>query len=127
MTDKIVIVTSPDDILLDGFRILLFDLTDRQKSIISDCLKEIESDQNLVVYVYNNPTDVSWLLDKKQKADCIIFNADSTNQTLVGYFSAQRNSSYFGTLKDLKNINNCVLYNKEQCTEFIYNRLRIYE
>lgn len=127
MPDKIIIVTPPDDILLDGLRILLFDLDETQREIISNCLKTIDINYNFIVYFYNNSSEIEWLLDKKIKADAIIFNAESTNQTLVGYLAAQKNSAYFGTLKDLKHINNCAVYNKEQCTEFIYNRLRTYE
>ena len=105
MDNKITIVTSPDDVLVDGFRILTFDLTQEQSSIISNVLK----DSNLpdtIVYVYNiMDKNIKWLIDKKFKSSIIYFNAQSQDQTTVGYLAAQRNAYYFGDLRELSCVN----------------------
>lgn len=110
MTDKILIITPPDDILLDGIRILHVDLTDEQSQLVSSALLSFNIQNTIINYVWkiNNPID--WLFDKKIKSDLIFFNADSINQTIVGYLSAHSKSYYFGNLKDLQLTNNSAIY-----------------
>lgn len=127
MSDKIIVVTSPDDVLVEGFRILLFDLNQEQKILISDSLKEVDTDLNLIVYTCNQPFDIEWVLDKRLKSNCVIFNAESVNQTLVGYLAGLKNSAYLGTLRDLNYINNCVLYTEQDCVTFLENKIDLYE
>jgi hypothetical protein len=64
MTDKIVIVTPPDDILTDGVRVLLFDLVDEQTAILSDALKQLrDTTANAIVYSYNSLNEnIDWLI-----------------------------------------------------------------
>lgn len=127
MSDKIIIVTTPDDILVDGFRILLFDLNREQEILVSESLKTVDTDLNLIVYVSNHPLDIDWTLDKKLKSNCIIFNAESNNQTIVGYLAGLKNSAFLGTLRDLDHINNCVLYTEQDCIDFLENKINLYE
>lgn len=126
MSDKVIIVTSPDDILIDGLRILLVDLTPDQTQVISTALSQFETIPTIVTYV-SSSDDISWCIDKKQKSSLIIFNADSENQTLTGYMAAQRNSHYFGNLKSLSIINNSALYSTEQIYNLLGNAVADYE
>lgn len=114
MTDKVIIVTPPDDILIDGVRILLVDLDNSQTQLISDALNQLTDDVTIITYLWNSTNSVDWLLDKKHKSQLIIFNADSDNDIIVGYMAAQKNSHYFGILRSLTAVNNCVIYNTDQ-------------
>lgn len=112
MSDKVILVTPPDDILLDGFRLLLVDLDQNQTQMVSDAFNKLKSIPNTVMYLWNdNNTD--WLLDKKDKSDVIIFNADSQKDVIIGYMAAQMNSYYFGVLKDLEKVNDSAIYSVE--------------
>jgi hypothetical protein len=114
MTDKILVITAPDDIALDGIRILAVNLTQEQGQIISNALLQFDNfNFNIINYVWNTGNDTSWLLDKKTKSDLIIFNADVDNNTITGYLSAQPKSCYFGTLKDLRLANDRAIYTTE--------------
>jgi hypothetical protein len=114
MTDKILVITAPDDAPLDGVRILAVNLTQEQGHIVSNALLEFDNfNINVINYVWKTGEDVSWLLDKKAKSDVIIFNADSDDNTVTGYLSAQSKSCYFGTLKDLHLANNRAIYSIE--------------
>lgn len=122
MTDKVILVTPPDDVLLDGFRLLLIDLSPEQSSVVSTALTTIES-FTVIAYVWKSGNDIDWLFDKKHKANLIIFNADSQNETLVGYFAAQRNSYYFGNLKSLQSVNKSAIYSIDQCCDILLSQI----
>ena len=114
MTDKILIVTSPDDVTLDGIRILAVNLTQEQGQIVSSALLQFDNfNVTITNYVWKTGNDTSWLIDKKFKSDVIIFNADDTNSTIVGYMAAQAKSYYFGILKDLHLANNRTIYSAD--------------
>jgi hypothetical protein len=114
-------VTAPDDTLVNGGRIAVIDLTVDQTALISAALTELDSISCIVTYVWSEQDDVSWALDKIQKSQIIIFNADSINQTLVGYIAGKMNSYYFGTLKSLNQVNNSVIYDVDQCKTILTN------
>lgn len=105
MNNKIVAVTNPDDVLLDGNRILIAGLTEEQMSVVSSTLSEVEEFERIILYIWNESDDINWLLDKKLKSDLIIFNAGMFDKILVGYLSAQPNSCYFGTLQSISKVN----------------------
>jgi hypothetical protein len=109
MTDKVILVTPPDDILIDGIRILLVDLNSEQTQLISDALNRLTGDTTIISYMWNSKDNIDWLLDKKLKSQLIIFNADSENEIIVGYMAAQKNSHYFGILRSLTAANNCAI------------------
>lgn len=119
MTDKVLIVTPPDDILIDGFRLLLVDLNNDQTKIISDCLLNISSKLTVITYLWTTNDNTNWLLDKKIRSDLIIFNADSQHEMIVGYIAAQKNSHYFGTLKTLAMANAKAIYASEDCESLL--------
>jgi len=104
MNNKITMVTSPDDILQDGFRILTYGLTPDQSNLLSTALLKTNK-PHIIVYIDNGQNDDQWVLDKKAKSSIIYFNAESFNQTMVGYLAAQPNSYYFGNLPSISNAN----------------------
>jgi hypothetical protein len=119
MTDKVLLVSPPDDVLEDGVRILLVDLTADQLDIVSQSLLNITTTAQTIVYTWTNGEDLVWLFDKSIKSTVIIFNADSENQLLSGYFSAKSNSYYFGNLKCLQIIKKTAIYAVHQCNELL--------
>ena len=127
MSNKIVLVTPPDDVVADGVRLLLVGLTNSHNSLISSKLKNYDGICNIIIYIANNPSDTQWILEKKTKSDLIIFNAENENQTLVGYFAALPNSYYFGMLRDLNSVNNRVLFTEEDCLEILNLTIGRYE
>ena len=117
MTDKILIVTDPDDTLLQGIRIMHVELTQEQSSTVSTALLNCTLPHTIINYVWKMGNPVSYLLDKVPKSDIVIFNADVQNngaiELLIGWTAAQHNSYYFGTLRDLHKANNRAVYNAE--------------
>lgn len=111
MTDKILVVTAPDDILIDGIRILLVDLTEEQNQIVSAALLQSSVPHSIINYIWRAGDPVEWLFDKQLKSNIVIFNADSNYQTIIGYMAAQPKSYYFNILKDLHIVNNRAIYN----------------
>lgn len=126
VNDRILIATAPDDVLHDGFRILTVDLDQAQSEIVSSSLLEL-SQINVILYVWTSLDHLEWLLDKKNKSNLIIFNAESSNQTIAGYMAAQPKSCYFGTLRDLNSVNNHVLLDKHVCCNTIETSIGKYE
>jgi len=117
MTNKVTLVSPPDDIYDDALRILLVDLTVPQTQIISDALNAVNLPVNIVIYVWTNHDTIEWLADKKHKCHSIVFNAESLNTEIVGYMSAQINSSYIGVLKSLRPFNKNAVTDLDQCIE----------
>ena len=117
MTDKILVITSPDDILLDGIRILHVSLTEEHSQIVSSALMNCQSPTTIINYVWKMGDSVAWLLDKQLKSDIIIFNAHPVNngahELIIGYVAAQSKSYYFGTLRDLHLANDRVIYTSD--------------
>ena len=126
MTDKVLLVTPPDDVLVDGIRILLVDITPEQQQIISDALTQIETIPTTILYLWNSIESSDWLLDKKFKSDLIFFNADSENDVIIGYIAAQRNSYYFGTLKLLARVNKSTIYTIDDVLLILENTIKQY-
>jgi len=127
MTGKVLVVTTPDDVMIDGFRLLLVDLDADQTKTISDSLLKISSDTSVITYMWGSNDDSYWLLDNKVKSDLIIFNANSQNELIVGYMAAQKNSHYFGTLKTLAQANAKAIYASEDCESLITFNLNNHE
>jgi hypothetical protein len=119
MIDKIVLVTPPDDILVDGIRLLLVDVTIPQSQMVSSVLTQFETIPTVVAYMWSSGDSIDWLIDKKHKSDIIIFNADSDNDIVVGYLAAQPNSYYFGNLKLLSTVNRSAIYNTDQLYDLL--------
>jgi hypothetical protein len=131
MSDNILIVTPPDDTVLDGIRLLHVELTPEQSQTISAALLLSAVDQTVINYVWRTGDSVQWLLDKKSKSDIIIFNANAsvngTTELFIGYIAAQPNSYYFGYLKDLHMANNRAIYNTDDIINLLEKTSKNYE
>jgi hypothetical protein len=125
MSDKILVVTPPDDTLINGVRILHVELNEEQSMIVSSALMNSNTQHTVVNYVWKMGDSVEWLLDKVIKSDFILFNADSPNngatELIIGYIAAQPNSYYFGNLRDLNLVNKSVIYNSDQIINILEN------
>ena len=113
MTDKILIVTAPDDTVVQGIRIVYVDLNQEQQAVISSALMQTSLTHSMINYIWNVGDSIEWLADKFIKSDLVIFNADSFNQLIVGWVAGHHGSYYFGTLKDLHIVNTRAIYNVE--------------
>lgn len=122
--NKITLVTPPDDILVDGVRILIYDLLPEHTQLISKVLYDMDELQNTIIYICNGQDNVNWILDKKAKCSIIIYNAESLNQTMVGYFTAQKDSYYFGNLASLGEVNKNKIVSKEQIEMIMEDQYR---
>ena len=89
MTDKVLLVTAPDDSPIDAIRILLVDLTQDHTQLISNAINQFTSIPNIVAYIWHPSDPTDWLLDKKHKSHAIVFNADCENHIITGYMAAQ--------------------------------------
>jgi hypothetical protein len=125
MSDKILVVTPPDDTLINGVRILHVELNEEQSMIASSALMNSNTQHTVVNYVWKMGDSVEWLMDKVIKSDFILFNADSPNngatELIIGYIAAQPNSYYFGNLRDLNLVNKSVIYNSDQIINILEN------
>lgn len=126
MSDKVILVTPPDDILVDGLRILLVDLNGNQTQMLSDALTVIPKLPTIIGYVWNSTHDVEWLLDKKLKSNLVIFNANSEKDAIIGYMAAQSNSYYFGELKDLSEVNKSTIADVHELKTLLENTINKY-
>ena len=122
MSDKILVVTPPDDTLLNGIRILHVELNEEQSQIASSALINSNTQHTIINYVWKMSDSVEWLIDKITKSNFILFNANSdANDLIIGYIAAQPNSYYFGTLRDLNLVNKSVIYNSDQIINILEN------
>jgi hypothetical protein len=126
MNSKVILVTDPDDVPYDGVRLLLVNLTADQTQLLSTALSKIHNLPMVVLYIWNNSSS-DWLFDKKHKSQHIIFNAEHENELITGYMSAQRNSSYFGILKNLAKVNTKAIYSIDDCIKLLETVIGTYE
>ena len=124
MTERVLIVTDPDDTLEQAVRISVIGLTADQSLIVSRALTELEIGSCIVSYKWNEGDAINWLFDKLYKSDVIFFNADYRDQTLIGYLAAQHNAYYFGSLRTLKEVNKSEIYDVDQCLNILENAVR---
>lgn len=127
MNSSAVVITPPDDLALEGTRILLVDLDSAQTQLISDALKNIDYTGRVILYFWKSIDDIDWMIDKKHKSSTIFFNADSSNDLVVGYMSAQPNSYYFGTLRSLSSVAGPAIGSIEQCMDILTRSIGDYE
>ena len=131
MSDKILVVTSPDDTLLQGIRITHVNLTDEQSNIVSSALLQTTLSHTLINYVWRMGEPVTWLLDKIAKSDLVIFNAngpaDPGKEIIIGWTAAQPQSYYFGDLKDLHHANKNAIYSVDDILNLLERISKNYE
>ena len=116
MTAKILVITPPDDTVLQGLRITHVNLTNEQTAIVSQAILQNNLSHNVINYVWHIGNPISWLLQMKSKSNLIIFNADSDPESdmITGYLAADPRSYYFGTLRDLHVANDRVILNSDE-------------
>ena len=118
MSDRILVVTPPDDTLLQGIRIIHVELTEEHSSIVSNALMQTMLPHTIINYVWKIGDPIQWLMDKIVKGDLIIFNAEPVNngamELIIGWVAAQPRSYYFGNLKDLHMVNDRAIYSVEE-------------
>lgn len=131
MTDRILLITPPDDTLLQGLRILHVELTEDQNSIVSEALFKSDLPHSVINYVWKMGNPITWLLDKIPKSDIVIFNADNAAngaiELLIGWTAAQPNSYYFGKLKDLHLANDRAIYTSEDLLTLMEKKSKRYD
>jgi hypothetical protein len=126
MSDKIFLITYPDDCFEEGIRIFTFDLDENQSSMLSRCLSGFTTIPTTIIYDSKDLSNDRWNIDKIQKSDLIFFNAESIYQNLVGYLCSKMNSYYFGQLKGLSLLNKSVIFDEHQLKEILERRFDIY-
>jgi len=116
VTAKILVITPPDDTVLQGLRITHVNLTNEQTAIVSQAILKNNLSHNVINYVWHIGNPISWLLQMKSQSDLIIFNADSDTESdmITGYLAADPRSYYFGTLRDLHVANDRVILNSDE-------------
>ena len=123
MSDRILVITPPDDTLLQGIRIMHVGLNEEQSSVVSTALLQTTLPHTIINYVWNMGNPVDWLLDKIIKSDIVIFdaggNSDPGKDVIIGWTAAQPQSYYFGSLRDLHLANDRVLYSSEDVLNLI--------
>ena len=126
MTDRILVVTAPDDTLQDGIRIAHVNLSQEHSQIISQALLQSKLPHIIINYVWNQGDSKSWLFDKIAKTDLIFFNADYDHETalLTGWVSSNPRSYYFGDLRDLNIVNDRVLYDSNDILNLLEKTIK---
>lgn len=118
MSDRILVVTSPDDTLLQGIRIVHVELTEEHSGIVSNALMQSALPHTVINYVWKMGDPIAWLMDKITKGDLIIFNASPDHngaiELIIGWVAAQPRSYYFGNLKDLHMVNDRAIYSVKE-------------
>lgn len=127
MTDRILVVTDPDDTLLQGIRIAHVQLTPEQSQAVSDALLVTDLPCSVINYVWKMGDSTTWFFDKIAKCDLIIFNADAPNELITGWAAAQHRSYYFGTLKDLHIVNDRAIYNVDSISTLLEKTAKNYD
>ena len=127
MNNQLILITPPDDIQLDGLRILTVNLNADQSKILSSAFIEIIDLPTTMLYVWTDGNDIDWLLDKKNKCDAIIFNADSENDLIIGYLAGHCKSYYLGTLRVLSKVNNRQIFDVTQMSQILNNLIERYD
>jgi hypothetical protein len=121
--NKVYLVTAPDDVTYDSKKIICVGLDDTQREIVSQTLQRFKSMPTTVLYIWNNGESREWLLDKKQKCNIIIFNANNEDQSLVGYFAAHDNAFYMGEIGYLSRVNNKVVHDADELHKLIKEKV----
>ena len=128
MTDRILVVTAPDDTLQDGIRIAHVNLSQEHSQLISQALLQSNLPHTIINYVWNQGDSKSWLFDKIFKTNLVFFNADCDQETalLTGWISSNPRSYYFGSLRDLNIVNDRVLYNSDDILNLLEKTVKSY-
>jgi hypothetical protein len=98
MTLKITLITPPDIYQNDNDSLLLLNVTEKEQSNASDWLVQVNSEQHLNVYFYQNETEVPWILHAMAASSYKYINIDGINgitSWLAGYILGKPNTFYY--------------------------------
>ena len=115
MNSKLLIVTSPDYYHGNIEKSLLINPTADEKNQVQEWLKD--NDIEMVVYVYNNDCNISWLLNVASTTNSIYFNVDNTTDisyNYVSYLIANQKVTYNSRELDYSILNNNRIYNIDE-------------
>jgi hypothetical protein len=128
MTEKILVVTAPDDTLLQGIRIAHVNLTHDQSQLVSQALMQSQLSNTIINYVWNIGNDIEWFIDKIYKSDLVIFDAEHPGAELIhGWLAAHPQSYYFGNLRDLHLVNDRAILHSDQLITILETVSKHYE
>jgi len=85
VTNKLILVTSPDYFHGDMMKSLLINPTADEKNHVQEWLKD--NDVDMTLYVYNNDDNAAWLLNIASTSNSIYFNVDNTTDISYNYIS----------------------------------------
>ena len=123
MSNKIFLVTAPDDIIQDASRVLFVNLDDTQTQFVSACLNKLHRLPTTVIYMWHSGDDFQWLLDKKNKSTLILFNADTEDELITGYLAAQPKSYYLGQLRGINAANPNLILDEDHLINILTDHL----
>lgn len=85
MNKKLFLVTPPDYYHNDLFKGLIINTTAEEKSFVQDWLSK--NDKEMILYLYDNSHDVSWLINVLNHVDTAYINIDNSNDVSYNYIS----------------------------------------
>jgi len=97
MNSKITLITAPDIFENGNLSILFVNLSDSEQDLISRWLFEKQLTQDVNFYVFNNETNISWLLFAANRCEHKYMNLDSSSELVVAissYLLGKTNFSY---------------------------------
>lgn len=97
MQGKITLITPPDFFENANTSVLFVNLSDKDQEIVSEFLAKSNLLQNLNFYVFNNETNVSWLLYAANRCEYKFVeydNIDPVSYTLGSYLLTKSNTFY---------------------------------
>lgn len=107
MNGKITLITPPDFFENNNLSILFLNLSDKDQDIVSKFLAESNISIDVNFYVYNQETNVSWLLYAYNRCDYrfIDFNNSSIiTNSLGGYLLTKSNTFFHSSDENLSAI-----------------------
>lgn len=109
---KLLIVTPPDYFHGNMMKSLLINPTAEEKHAVHEWLKE--NDLEMVLYVYENYHDITWLINLLSIVDTVYFNVDNTTDIAYNYCSyliANPKVTYKSQTLDYSILNKDRIYN----------------
>lgn len=97
MKGKITLITPPDFFENLNLSILFINISEKDQDIVSKFLADTDINCDLNFYVYNQDTNVSWLLYALNRCEYKFIDFDHNNNitsALGGYIAAKSNTFY---------------------------------
>jgi hypothetical protein len=82
---KLYLITPPDYYYNQAFSVLLINTTPEEKEIIQDWLAK--NDKEIVLYLYDNLDDISWLINVLKQVKTAYINVDNATDISYHYIS----------------------------------------